>query len=118
MMQIIHIDGMPPNLNKYRNMHFHALDKEKKQWEKVIAALVQEQQIQPMTKIHMRYEFWFKDKRRRDADNYSCCAKFIQDGLVDAGILQDDDFEHVVSLTVCQGGISKRPHILIHMEDV
>lgn len=118
MMQTIQIDGMPPNLNKYRNLHFHVLDKEKKQWAKVIAALVQEQQIQPMAKIHMRYEFWFKDKREHDPDNYACCAKFINDGLVDCGVLPRDNFDHIVSLTVCQGGISKRPYILIHMEDV
>ncbi|WP_308636131.1 hypothetical protein [Paenibacillus silvisoli] len=117
-MQILRIDGMPPNLNKYRNMHYHVLDKEKKRWAAIVKQLVQEQDIQPMTRIHQRYEFWFKDRREHDADNYACCAKFINDGLVDAGILPRDNFDHILSLTVCQGGISKRPYILIYMDEV
>jgi hypothetical protein len=116
--QVLRIDGeLPPNLNKYRNLHYMALDKQKKQWAKIIKTLVQEQQIEPMTRIHQRYEFWFKDRREHDPDNYACCAKFINDGLVDAGILPRDNFEVIVSLTVNQGGISKRPYILIHMTE-
>jgi hypothetical protein len=118
MMQTIHIDGMPPNLNKYRNMHYHVLDKEKKRWAAIIKAIVHEQQIEPMKRIHMRYEFWFKTKVEHDPDNYACCAKFINDGLVDCGFLPRDNFDHIVSLTICQGGISKHPHILIFMDEI
>lgn len=34
-----------------------------------------------------------KEKRRRDPDNYS--GKFLLDGLVRAGVLQDDSFSHI-----------------------
>lgn len=115
MNQVLRVEGMPPNLNVYRNMHYQALNKQKKQWAVVIKNLVREQGIEPMMRIHMRYEFWFKDRREHDPDNYSCCAKFLQDGLVDAGILPRDNFDHIVSLTVCQGGISKIPYINIYM---
>lgn len=118
MMQTIHIDGMPPNLNVFRNMHYREKNKQKKRWAGIVQQLVIEQQIQPMSKIHMRYEFWFKDKREHDPDNYACCAKFINDGLVDCGVLLRDNFDHIKSLTVCQGGINKRPYILIHMDEV
>jgi len=43
--------------------------------------------------------FFFPDRRRRDPDNYS--VKFILDGLVKAGAIEDDSFEH---LTVIKRG--------------
>lgn len=118
MNQVIRINNMPPNLNVYRNMHHHALDKEKKEWAMIVKMIVSEQKIKPVTKIHQRYEFWFRDKREHDPDNYACCAKFINDGLVDAGILPRDNFDHIVTFTVSQGGVSKQPYILVHMEEI
>lgn len=115
MTQTIRINNMPPNLNKYRNMHHYQLDKAKKEWAQIIGWIVKEQKIKPMERIHQTYEFWFKDKREHDPDNYACCAKFINDGLVDAGILPRDNFDHIPTLTVKQGGISKQPYILVHM---
>lgn len=38
--------------------------------------------------------YHFKDKRRRDPDNYS--GKMILDGLVRAGIIVDDSFDCIV----------------------
>ena len=118
MNQVLRVDNMPPNLNVYRNMHYRALDKEKKEWERVVGWLVKEQQIKPVGKIRQTYEFWFKDRREHDPDNYACCAKFINDGLVSAGVLQRDNFDHIETLTVKQGGISKQPYILVHMEEI
>lgn len=113
--QVIRINNMPPNLNVYRNLHFRTLDKEKKEWAKIVKMIVLEQKIKPMERIHQVYEFFFKDKREHDPDNYACCAKFLNDGLVGAGILPRDNFDHIVTLTIKQGGISAQPYILIHM---
>lgn len=118
MNQTIRINNMPPNLNEYRNMHYYKLDSEKKHWEQTIRFIVKEQKIAPVTKIRQTYEFWFKDKREHDPDNYACCAKFINDGLVSAGIIPRDNFDHIEQLTVRQGGVSKQPYILIHMEEI
>lgn len=115
MAQTIRINNIPPNLNVYRNMHFQKLDKEKKEWAQIVKMIVREQKIQPMERIHQVYEFFFKDRREHDPDNYSACAKFLNDGLVDAGILPRDNFDHIVTLTIKQGGFSKQPYILIHM---
>lgn len=115
--QVIRVENMPPNLNVYRNMHYYELNKEKKLWSQIVKAIVREQKIQPMERIHQVYEFFFRDKKEHDPDNYSTCAKFLNDGLVDAGILPRDNFDHIVTFMVKQGGISKQPYILIHMED-
>lgn len=119
MIQTLKVHNMPPNLNKYRNMHYRELDKQKKEWETVVYWLVKEQKIKPFTKpIRQVYEFYFKDRREHDPDNYACCAKFINDGLVNAGILSRDNFDHIEEFTVRQGGISKQPYILVRMEEV
>jgi hypothetical protein len=118
MNQILKVNNIPPNLNIYRNMHHYALDKAKKEWEQIVGWLVKEQRIKPVSHIRQTYEFWFKDKREHDPDNYACCAKFINDGLVSAGVLPRDNFDHIKEFTVRQGGVSKQPYILVHMEEL
>jgi hypothetical protein len=119
MIQTLRVNNMPPNLNEYRNLHFRTLDKQKKEWEQIVGWLVKEQKIKPFSKpIKQTYRFWFKTKNEHDPDNYACCAKFINDGLVSAGIFPRDNFDHIPSFTVEQGGFDKQPYILIEMEEV
>ena len=39
--------------------------------------------------------FFWKDRRRRDEDNALASLKAAYDGIVDAGLLMDDDREHL-----------------------
>ena len=118
-MQTIRINNIPPTQNELRRMHYRQIAKEKKEWEMTIGWIVIEQNIQPVTEsVTMTYEFWFRDNKRRDPDNYAASAKMIQDGLVKAGILVDDNFKHVPELRIKQGGVSKKPYILVHMQEV
>ena len=41
-------------------------------------------------------EIAFPDRRRRDPHNYMATVKPIVDGLVDAGVLPDDDAKHLL----------------------
>nr|WP_315501281.1 hypothetical protein [Actinomyces oris] len=41
-------------------------------------------------------EISFPDRRRRDPHNYMATVKPIVDGLVDAGVLPDDDAKHLL----------------------
>ncbi|CAB4128305.1 hypothetical protein UFOVP103_34 [uncultured Caudovirales phage] len=106
------------NLNTFRNAHYFQLNKEKIEWEKIVSVAVNQQNIIPVDRCNITMEFYFKDKRRRDPDNYACCAKFILDGLVKSKIMQDDNFAVVESLTVKQGGINKKPYINILLEEL
>lgn len=38
--------------------------------------------------------FYFKDKRRRDQGNAIASLKAYEDGIIDAGLVPDDDAEH------------------------
>jgi Holliday junction resolvase RusA-like endonuclease len=116
-MQAIKILGIPPTQNQFRQMHHFRIAKEKKYWEWYVQFEVKAQKIKPMQRVKVIYEFHFKDNRRRDADNYSTACKFIQDGLVQAGILQDDNFDIVTELTIRRGECHKNPYIMIYMEE-
>lgn len=118
MIQTLKVNNLPPTQNELRRMHFQTIAKEKSEWEKIIWFLTKEQKISPVQKANVTYEFFFKDEKRRDPDNYAASAKMIQDGLVKAGILPDDNFDYVPELRIKKGGISKQPYILVHLEEV
>ena len=117
-MQILRIDGIPPTQNEFRRMHHFEIAKRKKDWEDIVMMEVKRQSIQKVDKVKMRYVFHFANNRRRDSDNYATSCKFIQDGLVKAGILPDDDFEHVLELSIGRGWNAKKPYIEIEMVDI
>ena len=49
----------------------------------------------PYDKAHITITWVAKDKRRRDVDNLFASMKPYIDGLVDSGLLTDDDAMHV-----------------------
>lgn len=53
---------------------------------------------------HIQFHFYFPNNRRRDLDNYSATVKFIIDGLVNSGVIKDDDFKFVQSIVLAYGG--------------
>ena len=88
------IPSIPPSNNKYqgngslgKNFEYQA---EKQTWAELIFYNTLPRPPYPLARAKVTLHYFFKDKRRRDPDNYS--GKFILDGLVKAGILQDDSF--------------------------
>lgn len=117
-MQILTIQGIPPTQNEFRRMHHFTIAKRKKEWEEIVMVEVKRQSIQKVNQVTMEYNLHFANNRRRDADNYATSCKFIQDGLVKAGILPDDDFDHVLGLTIKRGPNAKKPYIQIEITDI
>lgn len=113
------IQGIPPNLNKWRSMHHHQEAKLKKEWESVVMLEVLSQKIKPLRpikKAKLIYTFFFKENRRHDPTNVQGCVKWLEDGLVYAGVLEDDTFDHVKN-EVEKGGIDKKnPRVEIDIE--
>lgn len=58
-------------------------------------------------KCEMTYTVYKPTRRRLDLDNNS--PKFLQDGLVEAGFVEDDDMNHITSLTLRGGYDPDRP---------
>ncbi|WP_417572124.1 RusA family crossover junction endodeoxyribonuclease [Paratractidigestivibacter faecalis] len=61
---------------------------------------------------------WVERDRRRDLDNVAFAKKFVLDGLVEAGVLEDDGQRHVVALQDTFEVDPARPRVVVEVEDV
>lgn len=63
--------------------------------------------------------FMFRQRRRRDAFNHAAACKPLWDGLVDAGLLVDDDWDHLVPGQVVQGidPTLRRGYVLVRLTE-
>tara|TARA_R100001086_G_scaffold23425_3_gene11124 strand:+ start:773 stop:1126 length:354 start_codon:yes stop_codon:yes gene_type:complete len=85
------------DLSPNKRLHYMALYQAKREAKDEAMALVL-QQGRPKTpygKAHVTITWIAKDKRRRDTDNLFASMKPYIDGLVDSGLLTDDDAMHV-----------------------
>ena len=108
MQQIVKItiNEIPPTNNKYMgNSHnFNEYRREKERWHWLIKGAIAQKPNTPFERAIVSITYYFKDKRRRDPDNYS--GKMLLDPLVREGILADDSFA-VVTL-VLDGKVDKK----------
>jgi len=65
-------------------------------------------------KCSMTFVSYFKTRIRTDIDNYS--PKFYMDGLVESGLIIDDDYLHIESLTMRCGWDKERPRTEIYIK--
>ena len=93
-MKIV-INDIPPSNNKYMgNSHnFNEYRREKERWHWLIKCALTAKPKKPIEKAIVNITYYFKDKRRRDPDNYS--GKMLLDPLVREGILIDDSFSNI-----------------------
>ena len=112
---ILRVDGIPPSWNKIMRMHQFAQNDEAKKWHAIVCMSAKQQGVKDRftEKSHVILEYHFDTAYRHDPDNYS--GKFLMDGLVKAGILEDDDFKHV-ELTVKAGKKAKEPYVVVYIE--
>jgi len=52
----------------------------------------------PFESITIERRYYFKTRRRRDKDNMNASTKAINDGMVDSGLILDDDWDKIVWL--------------------
>ena len=95
------------NLNSYRNWKYHLNNDLKIQFKEAIhSSLAALDTIKGP--IRIVYTFYYPDSRRRDLDNsQAVIAKFTQDALVEEGIIPDDDYTIVRSISGRYGGVDK-----------
>jgi len=94
------IPDLPPSNNVYLRLHWAKQQRVKQDWERWIWALVNQSKNRcprPLGRVEIRAVCFFPLHRRRDRDNFTATlAKFVQDGLVKAGIIPDDDASRCV----------------------
>lgn len=98
-MQKLVIRAQMPNLNDViaaSKRHWSYYSKEKKRWTEVAALEAKAQGLTPMRlPVWVRTTYYLKT-RRSDPDNLRVAIKFILDGLVQAGILEDDSQRWII----------------------
>jgi len=91
------INQTHPSLNKWCRAHYHVVAKEKAAWEALVWGLTRNMPNfeGPVT---VKVDYYFPTKAKRDIDNYT--PKFLLDGCVKAGLIEDDNNEIVKELSV------------------
>lgn len=106
------------NLNAYRNAHFYTLSSAKR----FFTDLVQNQieSLPRYTEVELTYRVYPSSKRSMDIMNVCTVAdKFFCDALVEAGKLEDDNYNHVTKVTGLFGQIdNKNPRIEVDIYGV
>jgi Holliday junction resolvase RusA-like endonuclease len=97
---------MPPSLNTWMIMPRFKMNSQKQVWKEFGNWLVEYYgyKNKKINKCKIIIEYFFSSKRRHDADNYT--PKNLFDSFTVSGLLIDDDFNHVESLTII-GNYSK-----------
>jgi hypothetical protein len=68
----------------------------------LMTSLIRSGRAQAMPRATLTLYVWFADRRRRDARNVAQGCKGAIDGCIDAGLLPDDDWQHLADGgTVC-----------------
>lgn len=97
------------SINQWMILRRQAMNALKQRWKDFIIWLVNdlgyaERNIQRCT---IKQSVWYQTNRRHDTDN--CVPKFILDGLVEGGMIVDDDCTHIEELTLRCGVDKERP---------
>ena len=98
-MQRLIIRAKMPNLNDViaaSKRHWSYYSKEKKRWTEIVAQEAKAQGLYKMRlPVWVRTTYYMKT-RRGDPDNVRVAIKYILDGLVQAGVLEDDSQRWIV----------------------
>lgn len=97
------IKGRLPSLNEYINVErsgYHAANGFKRKWQKYIKSYIRASGIKPIKcPVSIVYCFYEQNKKR-DKDNVSGIAhKFVQDSLIECGILKDDGWDYITGFS-------------------
>lgn len=113
-MKII-INTIPSTINKYigrTNIWEYQADKKK------IHNLIRLSTIglnPRYEKVKMKITYYFKDKRRHDPSNYD---KMLLDGLVEANIIKDDNYNVIQEFTTIGKYDKENPRTEIELEEI
>lgn len=91
------IPGELPDLNTVINAskgHWGGYSKEKAQWTRHVALLCST--LPQLESCALAFK-WFVRNRRKDPDNIVFAKKYVLDGMVEAGVIQNDGWKEVVS---------------------
>lgn len=116
------IPGRLPGLNEYisaERANRYKGAKLKSRSERIISdeIAMQLKGVRIKNPVEMHY-LWIERDMRRDRDNVAFAKKFVQDALVDAGVLVNDDCKHVVGFSDRFEVDKKNPRIEVLIKEI
>ena len=104
-------------MNNYRNWQSHLSNDLKIQFKEEINI---PELDTPLVACKITFVFYYPSAVRRDLDNsLGVISKFTQDALVEAGVIKDDDYTIVRSITGKYGGMDKQnPRCEVIVEEI
>ncbi|MET9318783.1 hypothetical protein ABZX75_01075 [Streptomyces sp. NPDC003038] len=82
------------------------------------AARFASRSLPQLHRVHVIGVLHPKDRRRRDAANWYPTFKALLDGMVDQGVLQDDDHTRLVGPDMRIGEVAASPRLALHIRDL
>jgi Holliday junction resolvase RusA-like endonuclease len=117
-MLTIHLNDIPPGANELHRTNRYDVGKLRAQWKQDAyrVAMNEVNRLKwraPNVKAVVSVLFRFPDRKRRDPDNYTAGLKGVLDGLVQAGVLRDDDFGSIALQVDAQFGVKQGPELYV-----
>lgn len=117
MRQTFTVEGRFVSLNEFYRMHPLEQGRTKGEHDARVAWAAKAANIKPCTR-RIRYSVvWVEENRRRDLDNVAFGKKFIQDGLVKAGIIKNDTHHEIAGFSDSFEYDSTHPRIIVTLEE-
>lgn len=116
------IDERLPGLNEYidaeRTSKYLAADM-KKSVQETIGWLIKSQVrgLKIKGQVHIHY-YWVEPNKRRDPSNIAFAKKFIEDALVDIGIIENDGWKHIAGFSDSFSVDKDNPRVEVTIEEV
>jgi hypothetical protein len=84
-----------------------------KKYRRITRKAIDEEQIEtmPWPRVTVLAAFFHATKRRRDQDNAMGSLKAAYDGIVDSGLVKDDDYKHMERGIPTFGSDSESPRV-------
>ena len=114
------IHGELPGLNEIIEMskiHWGEYAKEKRILTYEIALLAKTQIKRKYQKIDLAF-YWYCKNRRRDKDNIIAGQRFVIDGLVQAGVIENDGWEQIGNIFHFFEVDAKNPRVEVIIKEV
>jgi hypothetical protein len=95
-------DARPHTLNIDRRLHWSRRAEHTREWRQAFCLLAKAERIPPLGAIEIVAIPHLRDRRSQDVAACLPSVKASIDGLVDAGVIPDDDTRFVHRLTFCR----------------
>lgn len=114
------IPGRFPGMNEIveaAKAHYKRYAEMKRTYTDMVAWCAKAAKVPPMDRVRISI-VWVEPDNRRDFDNVSAGQKFLLDGLVQAGVLQNDTRWYVRSVAHTVKTDKTNPRVIVTLEEV